>query len=97
MLKPIWQDEKARSRLFKTGFNAKKYNYHNFSKKQVRITLDDKLTCLTYTTDQPPQNCMDKLKNKSTTIPLTNFVEILYGGQSVTFWKHVRVAMDAED
>ena len=74
--------------MLEAGIEATKYNYSNRESRDVRITLTNNRTCLTYKTIGG-KNC-SLLGCKSRKVRLSDFQTLIYGGTTSTFKIHLQ-------
>ena len=71
------------------GIEATKLNFSNSESRKVLITLTPDRSALTYTTLEERKGCLGCfLGPKKTTIPLSDFKYLVYGGRTSTFLAH---------
>ena len=78
--------------ILQQGIPAIKYNFSNDGHRKVILKLNEARTHLIYESEQPKSGCLNKLSGvNKRSIPLSAFVNMVYGGQTSTFRRHTKI------
>ena len=84
---PYYRDYEKSCQVLEAGISGTKLNFSDQRTKQVTIRLINKRSSIEYR----------ESKKKATTLPLSLFNGVMYGGQSSTFDRHKRNKMQLKE
>ena len=85
---PLWKNFQRCKSLLEAGIPAIKYNYSNDKSRAIILRLTHDGSQLSYESSLAPSGLLDRLKRRTKSVKLDNFISLVYGGQSATFKQH---------
>ena len=70
------------------GIKATKFNYSDSRRKEVTLKLVNNRSALQYSPIEEEKTCMTKIFTGKRTIPISSFLNVMYGWASSTFQKY---------